>query len=144
MKRSTMITVGLIVLFCASAFAIDRSAADSPPLRTAQTKNIPPRITRMSATGKVTEISDTMLKIDRTVKGNVEQMEFALEKPVVKINVGDNVKVSYVTKDGKNVAVRVAPEKKYTIRTKKGTVKKETKPAPGKTPTAPETAPFKK
>ena len=63
--------------------------------------------TKMTATGKVMEISDTMLKIERTVKGKMETMEIVLEKAHPKIKVGDKVKVTYMTKDDKNVAVKV-------------------------------------
>ncbi|MDO8786172.1 MAG: hypothetical protein Q7J12_08145, partial [Syntrophales bacterium] len=77
---------------------------------------------------KVLEISDTMLKIERTVKGKAETMELTLEKACSKIVVGDKVKVSYVTKDGKNVATKVAKEKaKKAKKAKKAA--KEAKPA---------------
>ena len=73
----------------------------------------------MHARGKVIEISDEAIKVERTVKGQVEIMEFALEKPVKNMIVNDFVKIDYMEKDGKLIASRVA---KVTLK------KKEMKP----------------
>ena len=54
------------------AFAAEKAPVSAPP---------PPRVPEMSTAGKVLEISDTLLKIERTLKGNAETMEFVLEKP---------------------------------------------------------------
>jgi hypothetical protein len=62
---------------------------------------------RHVAVGKVTAISDTSLTIERSVKGKTETMEFALTKPLSGIAQGDEVRVSYKTEDGKNVAIAV-------------------------------------
>ena len=48
---------------------------------------------KMHARGKVIEISDEAIKVERTVKGEVEIMEFALEKPVKNMIVNDFVKI---------------------------------------------------
>jgi hypothetical protein len=77
----------------------------------------------MHATGKVIEISDASIKIERTVKGAVETMEFALEKPVKNVIVNDSVKIAYIENDGKLIASRVA---KVILK------KKEIKPAEAK------------
>jgi uncharacterized protein (DUF342 family) len=61
----------------------------------------------MNATGKVIEISDSSIKIERTVKGNAETMEFVLEKPAVNITVNDSVKIAYIEKDGQLLVSRV-------------------------------------
>ena len=109
MSRLMVVALG-IVFFCASAFLYSYTAksADKAP---AVTKAVPAvRVTRMRAAGVVTEISDTTLKIERKVKDKAETMEFALEKPVTKIKAGDKVKVSYITKDDKNVAARVSAD----------------------------------
>ena len=74
----------------------------------------------MHARGKVIEISDEAIKVERTVKGEVEIMEFALEKPVKNMIVNDFVKIDYMEKDGKLIASRVA---KVTLK------KKEMKPS---------------
>ena len=76
----------------------------------------------MSTAGTVLEISGTSLKIERTLKGKAEIMEFILEKPFPNIAAGDPVKVSYLEKDGRNVLIRVAPAKKTAV---KKAVKKE-------------------
>jgi hypothetical protein len=85
--------------------------------------------TRVSFTGIVKEISDTTVMVERSVKGNVETMEFALDKPVQDIKAGDKVKVSYVKKEGKNIAMKVAPVVAKRIM-KKAVPAKEIKPAP--------------
>ena len=124
MKRLMIFVVGLVFVFSTVAFAAekpsgaaktekapaaaavtgkaaDKGAAKAEPVAKAVKE------TKMTATGKVTEISDVMLKIERTVKGKTETMEIVLEKACLKIKVGDKVKVTYVTKDGKDVAVKV-------------------------------------
>ena len=58
----------------------------------------------MNATGKVIEISDKSIKIERTVRGNVEAMQFALENPTENITVNDTVKIAYINQGGKLVA----------------------------------------
>lgn len=65
------------------------------------------RALRHGVVGKVTAISDTSLTIERTVGGKTETMEFSLTKPLSGIAVGDEVRVSYKTEDGKNVVVSV-------------------------------------
>ena len=109
MRRLMAVALG-VSFFYVSAFLYSDTAmsADKAP---AVTKAAPAvRVTRMRAAGVVTEISDTTLKIERKVKDKVETMEFALEKPVTKIKAGDKVKVSYITKDDKNVAARVSAD----------------------------------
>lgn len=87
--------------------------------------------TKMSATGKVTEISDTILKIDRHIKENTENMEFFLEKAYTGISIGDEVKINYIIKDNKNVAAKVIKMgKKIKHHTKnKAAAKEEVLPA---------------
>lgn len=104
MIKRTAISLAVLLLFSgAPVLAVDhadRKAGKAVPA--ADT-----RITRMKAAGTVTEISDAVLKIERTAKGKMETMEFVLEKPVVKIMVGDKVQVSYVTRETRNVATKV-------------------------------------
>ena len=123
MKRLMIFVVGLVFVFSTVAFAVDKPAAAAkakePVAVTEKATAAAPKAavaepvakavkeTKMTATGKVTEISDVMLKIERTVKGKTETMEIVLEKACLKIKVGDKVKVTYVTKDGKDVAVKV-------------------------------------
>ena len=79
-----------------------------PATAAGQVKVSPVRIAKMNATGKVIEISDKAIKIERTVKNNVETMEFVLDKPAENIAVNDAVKIAYVEKDGNLLASRVA------------------------------------
>lgn len=97
---------------------------------------LPPRIPEMSTAGTVLEVSGTSLKIERTLKGKAEIMEFILEKPFPAVAVGDPVKVSYLEKDGRNVLIRVAPAQKTAV---KKAVKKEL--PKGMKPVAPAAAP---
>jgi hypothetical protein len=120
MKKVLWYIVGTVFLLSTLAFAIDKPAspAKADPVKTNIVK-----AAKMHATGKVIEISEEFVKIERTVKGDVETMEFTLEKPVKNIIVNDSVKIDYVEKDGKLIASRVA---KVTFK------KKEIKPAEAK------------
>ncbi len=57
--------------------------------------------------GKVVELNAQMLKVEVMVNDKAEVKEFALEKPVMDVKVGDQVKVTFVAKDGKNIAQTV-------------------------------------
>jgi hypothetical protein len=111
MKKALWYIVGAIFLLSTLAFAADKAG----PVKTNIVK-----AARMHARGKVIEISDETIKVERTVKGDIETMEFALEKPVKNIIINDSVKIDYMEKDGKLTASRVA---KVTFK------KKEIKPA---------------
>jgi hypothetical protein len=130
MKRFTLITVGLAFTFYTLALATDKPSVT--PSNTQPVKAAPMKArkeTRVSFTGIVKEISDTMVMVERSVKGNVEIMEFALDKPAQNIKAGDKVKVSYVKKEGKNIARKVVPVVVKRI-IKKQVPAKEIKPAP--------------
>ncbi len=102
--KKALYVVGLIFILSTFAFAVDR------PASTVKADAVKPNIVKaakMHATGKVVEISDESVKIERTVKGDVEYMEFALEKPAENIAVNDFVKIAYVEKDGKLIALKV-------------------------------------
>jgi len=126
MKRLMVLVVGLVFLITTVAFAADKPAPAAPkaapakaapaapakvaPAAPAPEKAVVPapvKAAKMKASGVVTEVTDAMLKIDVKVKGKVEAKEFALEKPA-KVKAGDKVTVSYVEKDGKMVATKVA------------------------------------
>jgi hypothetical protein len=117
MKKTIWYVVGAIFLLSTLAFASDKAAS---PVKVDPVKTNIVKAAKMHATGKVTEISDEFVKIERTVKGDVETMGFALDKHAANIGVNDIVKIDYMEKDGKLIASRVA---KVTLK------KKEIKPA---------------
>ena len=128
MKKALIYIVGVAFLLSAIAFAADNPASNA--VKADPVKVIPVRIAKMNATGKVIEISDKTIKIERTVKNNVETMEFILDKPIENIIVNDAVKIAYIEKDGRLLASRVAkitPKKvggKETVAEKSATLKK--------------------
>jgi hypothetical protein len=130
MKRFLTLAVVLIFIGFTLAFAAEKPTS-APPL--------PPRIPEMSTAGKVLEVSDAILKIERTLKGKAEIMEFILEKPFPNIAAGDQIKVSYLERDGRNVLIRVAPAKKTAV---KKAVKKDL--PKGMKPVAPPAPPVTK
>jgi hypothetical protein len=105
MKKALWYIVGTVFLLSTLAFAADKAAS---PSKAGSIKTNIVKAAKMHATGKVIEISDESVKIERTVKGDVEAMEFALDKPVKNIIVNDSVKIAYTEKDGKLIASRVA------------------------------------
>ncbi len=112
------------MLLCfALVFAAEKPPAVSPP---------PPRVPEMSTAGKVIAVSNTELRIERTLKGKVETMEFILENPFPTIKVGDQIKVSYREKDGRNILIRVAPAKKTAVQKSKKETPKKAKPGESK------------
>ena len=120
MKKALWYVVGTVFLLSTLAFAADKATS---PDKAGPVKTTIVKAAKMHATGKVTEISDESVKIERTVKGDVETMEFALEKPLKNIIISDSVKIDYMEKDGKLTASRVA---KVILK------KKEIKPAEAK------------
>jgi hypothetical protein len=125
MKKALWYLVGAIFLLSTLAFAADKTAS---PVKADPVKTNIIKAARMHATGKVVEISDDSIKIERTVKGDIENMEFALDKPSLGIMVNDSVKIDYTEKDGKLIASRVA---KFILK-KKEVKPSEAKPASGK------------
>ena len=119
MKRLLIITAALVLLVFTLAFTAEKLPAAAP---------LPPRVPEMSTAGKVMEISDTVLRIERTLKGKVETMEFYLEKPFLNIKVGEQIRVNYREKEGRNVLLRVAPAKKTAVQKNGKEAPKETKP----------------
>jgi hypothetical protein len=106
MRKALVYLVGVIFLLSAIAFAADKPVSNAT--KTNPGKAAPVKVAKMNATGKVIEISDKNIKIERTVKDKVETMEFILDKPPVNIAVGDNVKIAYIEKEGVLMAARVA------------------------------------
>ena len=105
MKRALVYIVSVAFLLSALAFAADKPATDKTKADPAKINVV--KSAKMNATGKVIEISDSSIKIERTVKGNAETMEFVLEKPTENVAVNDSVKIAYIEKDGQLLASRV-------------------------------------
>jgi uncharacterized protein (DUF342 family) len=105
MKRALVYIVSVAFLLSALVFAADKPVTNTTKVDRAKTNVV--KSTKMNATGKVIEISDSSIKIERTVKGNAETMEFVLEKPAVNITVNDSVKIAYIEKDGQLLVSRV-------------------------------------
>ncbi len=120
MKRALWYMLGLFFLLSTLAFATDNNTS---PVKADPVKINIVKAAKMHARGKVVEISNESIKIERTVKGTIENMEFALDKPSTGIMVNDSVKIAYTEKDGKLIASRVA---KVTLK------KKEVKPSEAK------------
>ena len=120
MKKALLYIVGVAFLLSTLAFAADKPS--SPVKANAVKANIV-KCAKMHATGKVIEIYYESIKIERTVKGDIETMEFALAKPSTGIIINDSVKIDYTEKDGKLIASRVS---KVTFKSK------EVKPAEAK------------
>ena len=90
----------------ALAFAADKPVFGTIKADEAKTNTI--KAAKMNATGKVIDISDEAIKLERTVRGNVEVMQFLLENPTENIAVNDTVKIAYSNQGGKLVATKVA------------------------------------
>ncbi len=120
MKRYGIAAVVLLMVGFTLALAAEKPTA-APPASS-------PRVPEMSAAGKVVEVSATLLKIERTLKGEAEIMDFVLERPLPKTEVGDQVKVSYRTKEGRNILIRITPAKMTAIQKPKKEAPKTEKP----------------
>lgn len=118
---------GVICLLAAFAFAADKPATESNQGAVLKTTTV--KMAKMNARGKVVEISDKAIKIERSIKSNVEIMEFALEEPLKDIVVNDSVKIDYSVKDGKLTASRVAKLVAVKNTGKTGTKQAKEKPA---------------
>jgi hypothetical protein len=125
MNKSLVKIVAAFFIMSTLVFAVDKSAS---PTRANTAKANVVKAAKMHATGRVVEVSDELIKIERTVKGDIETMEFTLEKPSTGIIVNDSVKIDYTENDGNLIALRVS---KVTFKTKE--IKPlEVKPVPGK------------
>jgi hypothetical protein len=101
MERLAVWIIGLAFLVSAAAFAGDQAVPGSS--ESEHIKGTSLKTVKMKTTGRVVEVTDTLLKIERSVKGTVETFEFTLEKPITKFKIGDKVVVRYITRGDKNV-----------------------------------------
>jgi len=116
-----MFTVLFVLVFIMTAIAVDESSLVPVKAEIAEPATVKEtRGTHVSFTGIVKAISDTTLMVERTVRDKAETLEFALDKPVEKIKIGDKVKVSFVKKEGKYIAAHV------TLVVNKKIIKKDT------------------
>jgi hypothetical protein len=127
MKKTLVCMAGVICLLAAFAVAADKPVKESNQGVVLKATNV--KTAKMNARGKVVEISDKAIKIERSIKGNVEIMEFALEVPVKDIAVDDSVKIDYSVKDGKLTAARVAKPGPVKNPGKNGSKQVKEKPA---------------
>lgn len=125
MKKFILYIIGAVFLLSTLSFAADK-VVSSNKISPAKANVV--KAAMMQAIGKVVEISDISIKIERTLKGDTEIMEFVLEKPVTNVIINDSVKIEYTEKDGKQTASKVT---KVTMK-KKEVKTPETKPVPGK------------
>ncbi|OPY14849.1 MAG: hypothetical protein A4E66_00271 [Syntrophus sp. PtaB.Bin001] len=121
MKKLAVWIIGSAFLFC-TAYAAEQTATGTSKPEPTKATSI--KVVKMKATGKVVDITDTTLKIERSIKGSVEVVEFALEKPITKFKAGDKVEVRYITKGEKNVLKEISPKRRPKI-TKKAVQPKE-------------------
>ncbi len=129
MKKTLVCITGLICILAAFSYAADKPATEAKQGAVLKAANV--KTAKMNASGRVVEISSTAIKIERSIKGNAEIMQFAMENPVQDIVVNDSVKIDYSVKDGKLTASRVA---------KSGTVKHSGKSGPKQTKEKPASA----
>jgi hypothetical protein len=127
MKKTLVCLTGVICLLAAFAYAADKTATETNQGVVLKTTNM--KTAKMNARGKVVEISDKAIKIARSIKGDIEIMEFALENPTKDIVVNDSVKIDYSIKDGKLTASRVAKPGAVKNPVKNGTKQIKEKPA---------------
>ncbi len=127
MKKTLVFLTAAICLLAAFAYASDKSATETNQAAILKTTNV--KATKMNARGKVVEISDKAIKIERSIKGNMETMEFVMENQVMDIAVNDSVKIDYSVKDGKLTASRVVKPAPVKNTGKNGTKKTGEKPA---------------
>jgi hypothetical protein len=119
MRHFMVFVAGLAFAFAVLACNADKSsdiptktqptkaAPKTQPTKAAPMKSV--KKTRVSFTGIVKELSDTTIMVERNIKSHVETMEFALDKPIKNVKVGDKVKVSYIKKEDKNIAPTIVP-----------------------------------
>jgi len=111
MKR-LLFTLTLVALITVSfTFAAEKQSLQfTKPEIVKAAKAASPKEIKLRVTGKVMEISETNLKIERMVKGNgwaSEIMAFVMGKPE-KVEMGDKVSVIYIKREGQDVALRVS------------------------------------
>ena len=106
MRKALVYLICTAFLLQTAAFAADKLVSGTS--KADAVKVAPVRVAKMNATGKIIEISEKAIKIERTVKDKVETMDFVLDKPAENIAINDKVKIAYIEKDGSLLASSVA------------------------------------
>jgi hypothetical protein len=137
MKGVLWFIIGLILLLPApSALCVDQAPGAPPHAQPA--KSVSPQAPAFKkATGIVTELTDTVLRIETKVKGIAEVKEFVLQRPLTSIKVGDKVNVSFTEQDGQMVAKKVTPPKAAPKPAKNLPAKEAATRAPASVPAMP-------
>ncbi len=108
MKRLSVCIIVITLVLWTLASAGDQVV--KVPLKSEPAKATTVKVVKMKATGKIVDITDSTLKIERTIKGSVETVEFLLEKPLTKFTVGEKVMVWYISQDEKNIVTRITKQ----------------------------------
>ena len=105
MKKALAYLICTAFLLSAIAFAADRPASTTIAGEHGKIGNL--KSAKMNARGKVVEVTEKTIKIERKVKNEAEIMEFILDTPVEIVVVGDAVKIAFIEKDGGLLASRI-------------------------------------
>ncbi len=108
MKKLICYLLGVFFLLSNITFAADTPVSVD---NVEQGGKIISKTAEMHARGKVVEISETSVKIERTVKGNIEVMEFTLDEPAENISVNDFIKVAYTVNGSQLNASKISKVK---------------------------------
>lgn len=114
MKRLSICVIVTALFLWALVSAGDQAVKAPPTSEPAKATTV--KIVKMKATGKILDITDTTLKIERTIKGSVETVELLLEKPLTKFTAGDKVMVWYISQDEKNIVTRIVKQRPKPIK----------------------------
>jgi hypothetical protein len=125
MKR--VMRVMIVIAFLVSTFACASDQARPGTSSDEPFNKLPIQVVKIKTTGRIVDVTDTRLTIERSVKGTVEPFELELEKPITKFKVGDKVIVWYISKDEKNVLKEIKKRGPKLIRKN---VQPEAKTAP--------------
>lgn len=103
MKRCMVFLIGFVFLFSLTTFAVAEQTVPATAKKEVSDKE---KVTKRQKTGKVVKISDSLLTITFTKKGERETMDFVLYSPE-KVSPGERVTVYYIEKGGVKEAVKV-------------------------------------
>lgn len=117
----------MVIAFLFSTFACAGDQAPPGNAPEEPVNKLPANVVKIKTTGRIVEITDTKLIIERSVKETVETFELGLEKPIAKFKVGDKVVVWYTTKEDKNVLKEIT---RRGLKSSRKTMQQEKKTEP--------------